>query len=80
MEMECLTARVCVCAIRSLPCNILDACFCIILQKIIHIFFFFIIIISIILIIIIQQNKGLILLKVCLKRGERRVDSSRIPV
>lgn len=68
MELEC-KQHIFVCS-GVLPCNILDVCFCNIFQKIIHIFFLFIVII----IIIVQQNKGLILLKVCLKRGERTVD------
>lgn len=55
--MKLLRDTVCVCS-KVLPCNILDVCFGIIFQKIIHIFFFFIVVI----IIIVQQNKGLILL------------------
>lgn len=62
---------VCVCVCSGvLPCNILDVCFCIVFQKITHIYFFFIVVI-----LIVQQNKGLILLKVCLKRGEWTADS-----
>lgn len=56
-----------------LPCNILNAGFCMIFQKIIHIFIVFIVIV--IIVIIIQQNKGLIFLKVCLKESEWTVNS-----
>lgn len=45
----------------------MDICLILIFQKIIHIFFFFVVVV---VIVIIQQDKGLVLLKVCLKRGQ----------
>lgn len=59
----CMGVQVC----DPQPCNIMDICLSLIFQKIIHVFFFFVVVV---IIVIIQQDKGLVLLKVCLKRGQ----------
>lgn len=54
------------CVSDPLPCNIMDICLSLVFQKV-HVFFFCVVVV---VVIIIQQDKCLVLLKVCLKRGE----------
>lgn len=55
--------------VRPLPCNIMDIDLRLIFQKMIRIFHFFVVVV-----VIIQQDKGLVLLTVCLQRGRRRMN------